>query len=93
MYSLRPYSWTKKLVITLWEDIIHTIREEDYPNVYFGAIVMNYSNISPDRENERDFGKIEIVDGQQRLVTLTVFLSVIRDICFEILLFIIPLII
>ena len=40
----RPYSWTKKLIITLWEDIIHTINEDDYPNVYFGAVVMNYSN-------------------------------------------------
>ena len=79
----RPYSWTKKLIITLWEDIIHTINEDDYPNVYFGTVVMNYSNTAPQRQNERDFGNIEIVDGQQRIVTLVIFLSVIRDMCFE----------
>lgn len=61
----RPYSWGKEEVENFWNDIISDTSD----NYFIGSMVV-YQTRKP------YFG---IVDGQQRLTTITVVLSVIRD--------------
>jgi len=61
----RPYSWGKDEVESFWLDII-----ADKTDSYFIGSMVVYQTRKP------YFG---IVDGQQRLTTITIVLSVIRD--------------
>lgn len=61
----RPYSWEKDEVENFWEDITKN-KDENY---FIGSMVV-FQSVKP------YFG---IVDGQQRLTTITIILSVIRD--------------
>ncbi len=64
----RSYSWGEREAMALLGDLVDSA---DYGNVHFiGAIVLveNLAN-----------GTLEIVDGQQRLTTLAILLSVLRD--------------
>lgn len=61
----RPYSWGKEEVENFWSDII----DDKTGNYFIGSMVV-YETKKP------YFG---IVDGQQRLTTITIVLSVIRD--------------
>jgi uncharacterized protein with ParB-like and HNH nuclease domain len=70
----RGYSWTKEQVTELWDDILSNIKcdagkysNEEY---FIGALVLV--------GNEKSIA-YKIVDGQQRLTTLTILLSVICD--------------
>jgi uncharacterized protein with ParB-like and HNH nuclease domain len=63
----RPYSWTEDEITELWNDI------NDEENSYFlGSFIFNHETL--DKE-----GFIEIVDGQQRILTITTFIAAIRD--------------
>lgn len=68
----RDYAWTHSEWSELWDDIVKLIRtEEDETEHYLGAIVLQLT-----RNGERS-----VVDGQQRLVTLSILaLAVIRRI-------------
>ncbi|HCZ9577604.1 TPA: DUF262 domain-containing protein [Vibrio cholerae] len=61
----RPYSWGREEVENFWNDII-----DDKTDSYFIGSMVVYQTRKP------YFG---IVDGQQRLTTITIVLSVIRD--------------
>lgn len=61
----RPYSWGKEEIENFWADIIG-----DKTDSYFIGSMVVYQTKKP------YFG---IVDGQQRLTTITIILSVIRD--------------
>ncbi|WP_258115328.1 DUF262 domain-containing protein [Levilactobacillus yiduensis] len=63
------YAWGQNEVEDFWEDLKDLIDGERSSH-FFGQIV-TYKN---DREEQ------EIIDGQQRLTTSTIFLAVIRDI-------------
>jgi uncharacterized protein with ParB-like and HNH nuclease domain len=64
----RPYSWETEQIEQLWEDI-YTAMEIDQETYFLGAIILtNPGN-----------GYFEVVDGQQRLTTLTILLCVLRD--------------
>jgi len=70
----RPYAWTIDQVGELYSDLMVYLEEDnkeiDEINPYFlGSIVLIKSAESPDAD---------IVDGQQRLTTLTIMLSAIR---------------
>ena len=72
----RPYAWTEKETEDLLEDIRSEIdseprRGEDGPSYFLGSIVLM-------KEAEKN-PTSDIVDGQQRLTTLTILLSVLRD--------------
>ena len=64
----RSYSWTEKEAIDLLGDLRDSVRSNE-PH-FIGAIVIVQSD---------DEAHAEIVDGQQRLTTLTILLSVLRD--------------
>ncbi|NEO93309.1 MAG: DUF262 domain-containing protein [Moorea sp. SIO3G5] len=67
----REYSWSTEEVNELWEDIIFNIEIKDnnefhHEEHFIGALVL----VGEDKSQE-----LKIVDGQQRLTTLTIFLS------------------
>ena len=65
----REYSWGTDNLATFWDDI-HT--EEDF---FFGSVVLK----NPENRGDR----IEIIDGQQRMLTMTILYAAIRDIVQE----------
>ncbi len=69
----RDYSWEKSHVATFWDDVTGFFKQLSrggFTDTYFlGPIV-----ILPEQE------QINLLDGQQRLATATILLSVIRDI-------------
>jgi Protein of unknown function DUF262/Protein of unknown function (DUF1524) len=70
----RPYAWEKEQAEALLEDILAALKEAietKEPVTYFlGSIVLIKQPGSPEAK---------VVDGQQRLTTLTILLSVLRD--------------
>lgn len=66
----RNYSWKRTQYETLWNDILDD-RVKTSRGLFLGTILLNL----PEKEGER----IEVIDGQQRLITLTILLSSIRD--------------
>ncbi|MDP3014956.1 MAG: DUF262 domain-containing HNH endonuclease family protein [bacterium] len=63
----RPYSWTTDEVSDLWNDL------KEGESVFLGSFVFNYEKYDED-------GFVEVIDGQQRLITLTILMAVLRDI-------------
>jgi len=63
----RSYAWEDSHVNDLYDDLLSSIRnaEDEY---FIGSIVISAGN-------ERD----EVVDGQQRLATISIFLAAVRD--------------
>jgi len=66
----RDYAWTVDNLSELWSDIFSAWKGNT--EYFVGAVVFN-------EENRRETACWEIVDGQQRLASLTVLLSVVRD--------------
>lgn len=64
----RPYSWKGEQIEQLWDDIYSAFegREETY---FLGPTILT----------REDNGRFIIVDGQQRLTTLTILFCVMRD--------------
>lgn len=71
----RPYKWTKKNVIQLMNDIIHHSKKNNV-NYRLGTIVLHNTKKDDNNNNyikNKDKSKIDvfdIVDGQQRTITL-----------------------
>lgn len=64
----RDYSWESEQIEALWDDIISII--DDRRSQYFiGSIVLNV-------EDPKDY---RIIDGQQRLATISILICVLRD--------------
>ena len=66
----RNFSWTLDEVKQLWDDLLEAI-QEDRPEYFLGTIV-----VQEDLDNKTRI----IIDGQQRLATLTMILSGIRTV-------------
>lgn len=66
----REYSWGKDQWSELWDDVYALTRERD--NHFLGSIVVI-------EKSEDGFRKLDLVDGQQRLTTISILLCVIRD--------------
>ncbi|MFV0192981.1 DUF262 domain-containing HNH endonuclease family protein [Empedobacter falsenii] len=74
----RPYSWDKERVEQLWYDIVEAFRNNQNdpkldPNYFLGSVVVV----------KKDNG-YEVVDGQQRLTTLTILFCTLRDLGLDI---------
>lgn len=78
----RPYVWSENLQwAPLWEDIERKFAEylegrADVPVHFLGALVLDQKQ-TPTTHVERRL----VIDGQQRLTTLQVFLNAFRDFC------------
>jgi hypothetical protein len=74
----RTYSWTEKQLKQLWSDILEQaelIERGEKANTHFlGSVVL-----APSPQNDATFPRWLVVDGQQRLTTLSLALAAIRD--------------
>jgi uncharacterized protein with ParB-like and HNH nuclease domain len=70
----RPYSWEPKDWNTLWEDLMAQYEEADRGSHFMGAIVT-----VPVRSVPVGVTKHLVIDGQQRLTTISILLAAIRD--------------
>jgi len=67
----RPYAWTKDQWADLLEDILSLPKDGIH---FFGAIV-----VVPTQEPNQGIKSFYVIDGQQRLATILIWLSAIRD--------------
>ena len=71
----RPYAWTTEETSELLDDLLYAMREREEGNdalsYFLGSIVII--------KEGSDQPKAEVVDGQQRLTTLTILLCVLRE--------------
>ena len=65
----RPYAWTKDQVDDLLDDLLFAMRRENAEPYFLGSIVLI----------KDDGADSQVVDGQQRLTTLTMLLCVLRE--------------
>ncbi|WP_328335511.1 MULTISPECIES: GmrSD restriction endonuclease domain-containing protein [unclassified Streptomyces] len=74
----RTYSWTDKQLAQLWGDILDQAELVDADATasthFLGSVVL-----APSPQNEATFPRWLVVDGQQRLTTLSLALAAIRD--------------
>lgn len=63
----RPYSWSEDQVSEFWNDL--SLSDEPY---FFGSFIFNKDTI-------KETGFVEVIDGQQRLLTVTILTAVLRD--------------
>jgi len=71
----RPYAWNRDQ----WEDLFDDVINLSSNNVHFlGSIV-----VVPEGEHRLGVNYFQVVDGQQRLATILIWLSVVRDIALE----------
>ena len=70
----RPYSWTTEHCGDLLDDLVDFMRTDGAgaggPNPYFLGSIVLIKGLTPESE---------VVDGQQRLTTLTILLAVLRE--------------
>lgn len=64
----RPYSWDRENVAEFWNDAVVA----DSPAYFIGSFVLHTERQRPDVYN--------VVDGQQRLTTITLLLAAVRDV-------------
>ncbi len=64
----RDFAWTNEQIDTLWTDIRKAL-EAGRPEYFLGAVVLSYPGTNAARA--------EIVDGQQRLIALSVMFATI----------------
>ncbi|WP_305805300.1 DUF262 domain-containing protein [Stenotrophomonas sp. YIM B06876] len=70
----RPYSWEAKDWGVLWADLIAQYEEDDRSSHFMGAVVT-----VPVKSVPVGVGKHLVIDGQQRLTTISILLAAIRD--------------
>lgn len=63
----RSYSWEEDQAVDFWNDL--TGESASY---FIGSFVFNYENIDKT-------GHIDVIDGQQRLLTIIILMAVLRD--------------
>lgn len=70
----RPYSWVSDNWQTLWDDVMAQYDEREPSSHFMGALVT-----VPVKSVPVGVTKHLVIDGQQRLTTLSIFLAAIRD--------------
>ncbi len=70
----RVYGWDKKQWETLWNDIVELYEEPHSKDHFMGSIVTMPTQTKPE-----GVSKFLLIDGQQRLTTFFILLSVLRD--------------
>ncbi|GAA7869282.1 DUF262 and DUF1524 domain-containing protein [Helicobacter pylori] len=70
----RLYSWEKEQCKQLWDDIVKTGGNDQMNGHFIGSIVFVQDDIYTTSHNE-----FLIIDGQQRLTTITLLLTALRD--------------
>ena len=66
----RPYAWTTEQTGELLDDLLIAMETDEEPPYFLGSIVLI---------KDPDDARAEVVDGQQRLTTLTILFCVLRE--------------
>ena len=66
----RSYQWSDEQLDKLWDDMYTEFEANENNEFFLGSIVM--------AQTKNDDSKLQIIDGQQRLTTLTILCNVIR---------------
>ena len=74
----RYYSWTRKHWERLWNDLLALVEGEPSSQHFLGPLVCTPSGHVP-----TEIHAYQLIDGQQRLATLTVLLAAMRDVATE----------
>ena len=67
----RPYAWTEVETGVLFEDLYDFFQTEQVDNYFLGSIVLIK------KDDNKPF--VEVIDGQQRLITLTILFAAMAD--------------
>jgi len=73
----RTYSWTEKQCRQLWDDIVRTAKDAAIPAHFIGSVV--YIKASPYDTPTTTTPQMLVIDGQQRLTTLSLLLIALRE--------------
>ena len=71
----RTYSWTIKQCEQLWNDLVRVGRDDDVPAHFIGSIVYIESGLY----QVSSVSQLLVIDGQQRLTTLSLLLAAISE--------------
>lgn len=76
-YFQRSYTWEKDLIQELWDDIQTGILNETNSEHFMGTFIFS----DPEEDGSKNNGPIKelIIDGQQRITTLTILLRAMYD--------------
>ncbi|MFI1395376.1 DUF262 domain-containing protein [Streptomyces sp. NPDC020681] len=66
----RPYAWEEEQAVQLLTDLVEALDRGTEEPYFLGSVVLVKGNGTP---------RADVIDGQQRLTTLTILLSVLRD--------------
>lgn len=66
----RPYAWNTEQAVELFDDLYDFYQNEKEESYFLGSIVLI---------KDENIPYSEVIDGQQRLTTLTIFLAVLTD--------------
>lgn len=72
----RTYSWTEKNCEQLWNDIVQVSKNNSVPSHFIGSIVY----IEKALYHVSSVPQLQVIDGQQRLTTLSLLLTAFRKI-------------
>ena len=70
----RPYTWGSDDWNTLWTDVIEAYRDESSGGHFLGSIVSKAQSGTPE-----GVSPFIVIDGQQRLTTLSITIAALRD--------------
>ena len=76
----RTYSWTEKECRQLWDDILRTGRNENISVHFVGSIVYIETGLSQVTHQS----PLLVIDGQQRLTTVTLLISALAKVLGEV---------
>jgi hypothetical protein len=68
----RPYAWESEQALELLEDLTQAMENDPDEPYFLGSVVL----VKP-----ADHPSCDVIDGQQRLTTLTMLLCVLRELC------------
>src|SRR4051795_1378667 len=75
----RPYSWTLKQCQQLWSDVVRVAEDDSVTGHFIGSIVYIEKNIS----QVAPVPQLLVIDGQQRLTTLSLLLAALGKVIEE----------
>lgn len=71
----RTYSWSQKQCTQLWDDIVAVAKDSKRAGHFVGSIVY----VERGLHNQVEVPQLLVIDGQQRLTTLTLLLTALRN--------------
>ena len=83
-YFQRAYSWRRHQWNTLFDDILELYELGSSNSHFLGSMVLLKEPVNAGSPVQTGMSPTLVIDGQQRIVTLSLFLAAIRDVAREI---------